>query len=221
MKKMASKRTFGQQDVEVKRHNIVYKGFFRVYTALLRHKLFRGGWTDWIEREVVDRGHAVVVLPYDPKRDSIIMLEQFRVGSVHVLGAPERHASQPEPSPWLLELVAGMIDAGETEQEVAHREMNEEAGLKTEQLEYVMSYSSSPGGLTERISIFIAKVDATTASEYGGLASEHEDIRVTEMPRCEANKLLEEGHIDNAATVIALQWLELNRKKILLKWELQ
>lgn len=221
MKKMASKRTFGQQDVEVKRHSIVYKGFFRVYTALLRHKLFRGGWSDWIEREVVDRGHAVVVLPYDPKRDSIIVLEQFRVGSVHVLGAPERHASQPESSPWLLELVAGMIDVGETELEVAHREMNEEAGLKAEQLEYVMSYSSSPGGLTERISIFIANVDATLASKYGGLASEHEDIRVTEMPRSEAIKLLEEGHIDNAATVIALQWLELNRKKILLKWELQ
>lgn len=221
MRKTASKCLFGQQDVEVKSHTIVYKGFFRVYTALLRHKLFRGGWSDWIEREVVDRGHAVVVLPYDPKRDSIIMLEQFRVGSVHVLGAPERHASQPEASPWLLELVAGMVDAGETEEAVAHRELNEEAGLKADQLDYVMSYSSSPGGLTERISIFIASVDATTASKYGGLYSEHEDIRVTEMPRSEAIALLAEGYIDNAATVIALQWLELNKERLLLKWELQ
>lgn len=220
MKKSAALHTFGQQDVEVKRHTVVYQGFFRVHKALLRHRLFRGGWTDWIEREIVDRGHAVVVLPYDPVRDTIVMLEQFRVGSVHLLGAPEQHPSQPKGSPWLFELVAGMIDAGESEQEVAHREMNEEAGLKTEQLEYVMSYSSSPGGLTERISIFIANVDATTASHFGGLASEHEDIRVTEVRRVNAVNLLNEGYIDNAATVIALQWLELNRKKLLLKWGL-
>jgi len=220
MKKSTPKRTFGQQDVEVETYNTVYKGFFRVHLARLRHKLFRGGWSEWIEREVIDRGHAVVVLPYDPVRDSIVMLEQFRVGSVHLLGAPERHPSQPEASPWLLELVAGMSDTGEDEETVARREMQEEAGLEAKRLEYVMSYLSTPGGLTERISIFIAQVDATTASQFGGLASEHEDIRVFELPRNDVMALLDQGQIDNAATVIALQWLALHRDTLLEKWEL-
>lgn len=209
---------FGQADVEVLAQEIVYHGFFKIHKARLRHKLFRGGWSSEMEREIVDRGHAVVVLPYDPERDSIIMLEQFRVGAVSSLGGVKRHADLSEGSPWLLELVAGMIDEGETEAQVAMREMQEEAGLSAEKLKFAMRYLSSPGGLTERISIYIAKVEATTAASYGGVADEHEDIRVSEVPREQMNAWLEEGLIDNAATVIALQWLELHRAALLAEW---
>ncbi|RUO39325.1 ADP-ribose diphosphatase [Aliidiomarina taiwanensis] len=210
--------TYGQQAVEVKETALSYRGFFTVHQAKLKHKLFRGGWSDWISREVVDRGHAVVVLPYDPVRDSIVMLEQFRVGAVDALGAAKRHPSQPEASPWLLELVAGMVDGDESGEEVAAREMQEEAGLTAERLEFALSYMSSPGGLTERITIYVAQVDATSASAYGGLASEHEDIRVFEIQRTQALELLDKGYLDNAATVIALQWLALHREQLLQKW---
>lgn len=213
--------TFGQQAVEVKESTLAYRGFFKVHQVTLRHRLFRGGWSDWIRREVVDRGHAVVVLPYDPVRDSLVMLEQFRVGAVDALGAATRHTSQPEASPWLLELVAGMVDGNESGEEVAAREMEEEAGLQAKQLEFALSYMSSPGGLTERITIYIAQVDATSASAYGGLASEHEDIRVFEIPRQQALNLLAQGYLDNAATVIALQWLALHREQLLEKWNQQ
>lgn len=211
---------FGQVDVEVLSSERVYDGFFKVDRTRLKHRLFEGGWSAEMTREVVDRGHAVVVLPYDPSRDSIVMLEQFRVGAVAAVGAAPAIAGEPPASPWLVELVAGMVDPGETEEEVAHREMQEEAGLVAEALEFATSYMSSPGGLTERITIYIAKVDATTASRYGGLADEHEDIRVQEVSRTDALKMLDEGHVDNAATVIGLQWLALHREHLLAKWQL-
>lgn len=210
---------FGQDDVEVLEQKTVYHGFFRVHKAKLRHRLFQGGWSAVMEREIVDRGHAVVVLPYDPERDAIVMLEQFRVAAVTALGGVARHADMEEGSPWLLELVAGMIDPGESELEVARREMAEEAGLNAEQLSFAMRYLSSPGGLTERISIYIAKVDASTAANYGGLATEHEDIRVSVVPRLQMMEWLHEGLIDNAATVIALQWLQLHRTELLAAWQ--
>lgn len=198
---------FSADDVEIIDKTPLYQGFFKTTMYRLRHRLFRGGWSEEIEREVMDRGHAVVVLPYDTERDQIVMLEQFRVGALAT-----------SDSPWLTELVAGMTEADESVEDVARRELDEEAGLTAQALEFAMSYLSSPGGLTERVHIYMAKVDARTASQYGGLDSEHEDIRVVPVAREKAMQMLDAGVVDNAATVIALQWLALNREHLLAKW---
>lgn len=198
---------FNHEDVEIRETHEVYRGFFRVKVATLRHRLFAGSWSDWMKREIMDRGHAVVVIPYDPASDKIVMLEQFRVG-----------AMATSESPWLHELVAGIVDPGETHEQVARRELQEEAGLAASSLHYALSYLSSPGGMTERIYIYLAQVDAESASEYGGLASEHEDIKVTPRPRTEVMAMLEAGQVDNAATVIGLQWLAIHLNRFRQQW---
>lgn len=198
---------FSGSDVKVLEKKPLHQGFFKTTLYRLQHKLFRGGWSETIEREVMDRGHAVVVLPYDMERDEIVMLEQFRVGAIAT-----------SETPWLLELVAGMTEPGETVEAVALRELDEEAGLTSDRLRFALSYLSSPGGLTERIYIYMARVDARRASEYGGLAIEHEDIRVQAVTRADAMQLLDEGKIDNAATVIALQWLALHKETLCNEW---
>lgn len=197
---------FNRKDVEIIKRKSAREGFLSIFVYKLRHRLFGGGWSAEFDREVMDRGHAVVVLPYDPQRDTIVVLEQFRIGAMDVIN----------DSPWLLEFVAGMIDhEDEPAEAVAHRELAEEAGLTTQQLHYAMTYLSTPGGCTEKISVYIALVDSSEASRQGGLASENEDILVHVLPRTEVVELLEQGKINNAASVIALQWLQLHRQRLI------
>lgn len=195
---------FTIKDIEVESETPLYQGFLSTKKLKLRHKLFQGGWSPWIERELMERGHAVVVLPYDVQRDEIVVLEQFRVG-----------AMATSETPWLIEFVAGMVDAKDDDNTaVAHRELAEEAGLTTDKLHFALSYLSSPGGMTERIHVYVAEIDSRSASAFGGLAEEHEDIRVHVLPRTEVEALLHAGKIDNAASVIALQWLALNKDRL-------
>ncbi|OYD25526.1 ADP-ribose diphosphatase [Oceanimonas baumannii] len=192
---------FGRQDMQIVAEENGYKGFFRLLKVRLRHRLFAGGWGPELTRELFDRGHAAAVLPYDPVRDEVVLVEQFRVGAIH-------HGD----SPWLLEVVAGIVENGESEEAVVRREAQEEAGLTLGRLTRAMSYFSSPGGCSERITVFVGEVDATQAATYAGLSGEGEDIRVHCLPRAQAMQWLADGRIDNAASVIALQWLALNRK---------
>ncbi|OIN08848.1 ADP-ribose diphosphatase [Oceanisphaera psychrotolerans] len=192
---------FGREDMQLLAEEVGYRGFFRLLRLRLRHRLFAGGWSQEITRELFDRGHAAAVLPYDPVRDEVVLVEQFRVGAVYAEG-----------NPWLLEIVAGIVEEGESEEAVVRREAQEEAGLTLKTLTRAMSYFSSPGGCSERITIFIGEVDASEAASHAGLASESEDIRVHRLPREQAMQWLAEGRIDNAASVIALQWLELQRR---------
>ncbi|MDV2857940.1 MULTISPECIES: ADP-ribose diphosphatase [Oceanimonas] len=192
---------FGRQDMQIIAEDTGYKGFFRLLKVRLRHRLFAGGWGPELTRELFDRGHAAAVLPYDPVRDEVVLVEQFRVGAIH-------HDS----SPWLLEVVAGIVEPGESEEEVVRREAEEEAGLTLGRLTRAMSYFSSPGGCSERITVFVGEVDATQAASHAGLTDEGEDIRVHRLSRREAMQWLADGRIDNAASVIALQWLALNHE---------
>ncbi len=193
---------FGREDMQLLAEEVGYKGFFRLLRLRLRHKLFAGGWSEEITRELFDRGHAAAVLPYDPVRDEVVLVEQFRVGAVHAEG-----------SPWLLEVVAGIVEEGESAEEVVRREAEEEAGLTLNNQTRVMSYFTTPGGCSERITVFIGEVDASQAASHAGLATESEDIRVHRLPREQAMQWLAEGRIDNATSIIALQWLELQRLK--------
>ncbi|MGB5855599.1 MAG: ADP-ribose diphosphatase [Oceanisphaera sp.] len=191
---------FGHEDVQLLAEDVGYQGFFRLLRLRLRHKLFAGGWSKEITRELFDRGHAAAVLPYDPITDEVVLVEQFRVGAIY-----------GDASPWLLEVVAGIVEPGETAEDVVRREAEEEAGLTLNSLTRVMSYFPSPGGCGERITLFVGEVDASQAAQHAGLADESEDIRVHRVPREQAMQWMAEGKLDNASTIIALQWLALQR----------
>jgi len=183
----------------------LYRGFFSLQRYRLRFEYFDGSWSEPIEREIFERGHAVAVLPYDPERGEVVLIEQFRPGA---LDAPT--------GPWLAEIVAGMIEPGESAEEVAHRESDEEAGLAIDELCPLTRYWVSPGGTTESIYLFLGRVDTSRIERDAdgvvegqfGLDHEHEDIRVRVVPIDQAVADVEGGRIVAAAPVIALLWLD-------------
>lgn len=199
--------TLAKNDVEIIARETLYSGFFSLDLYRFRHRLFNGEMSGEVRREILERGHAAVLLPYDPVRDEVVLIEQIRIA-----------AYDTSPSPWLLELVAGMIEEGESVEDVARREAVEEAGLEVGRTRPVLSYLASPGGTSERLSILVGEVDATTAQGIHGLVDENEDIRVHVVSREQAYQLVEEGLIDNAASVIALQWLQLHYEKLRNEW---
>jgi ADP-ribose pyrophosphatase len=203
MEKQGNKRKFNKQDVKINSVTPLYKGFFKVNLYDFDHATFNGGVLKSVKREVFERGHAVALLPYDPVRNEVVMIEQLRIGALAT-----------KESPWLLEIIAGMIGEGESAEDVAHREAFEEAGLKLKKLIPMLDYLSSPGGTDERIYLYLAIVDSTGIEGIYGLEHEQEDIRVDVFDYQEAIDLLQSGEIDNAATVICLQWLALNKQKV-------
>jgi len=193
--------------VEIIEKTTVYDGYFRMNRYVLRHGLFAGGMSAPIKREVFERGHAVGVLPYDPVRDQVVLIEQFRIGA-YVAGF----------APWLTEIVAGIIEDGETPADVAKRETLEEAGLTVSELLPMCRYVGSPGGASESVEVFLGRVDAAHAGGIHGLDNEDEDIRVQAMPWAEARALLDHGKITNALGLVALQWLALHRDDVRRRW---
>ncbi|MET1218305.1 MAG: NUDIX domain-containing protein [Glaciecola sp.] len=193
---------FTHEHVNITQQHTLYSGFFKMEQYTLQHKLFAGGWSKPIVREMFERGHAVALLPYDPVTDEFVLIQQFRLG-----------AMATSDSPWLVEVIAGMIDPGFDAEVVCHKEAEEEAGIALYDVVEVCSYLSSPGGTTERLRCFIAKTDSTQADGIHGVESESEDIKVLRVPRCEAKKWLETGVIDNAAAIILLQHFFLHETK--------
>lgn len=184
-----------------------YDGYFKIIRYRLRHRLFSGDVGAELRREVFERGHAAAVLPYDPVRDQVVLIEQFRAGAF---------AAGVEP--WLLEPVAGIIEPDERPEEVARREAEEEAGLRVTNLISACEYLVSPGGASERCHVFIGRVDAAGAGGVHGLADEGEDIRVHVMPLDAALSRLAAGTVSAASTVVAVQWLALNREAVRRRW---
>jgi ADP-ribose pyrophosphatase len=186
----------------------VFDGYFRIDRFRIRHSLHDGGMSDPLDREVFERGHVAAVLPVDPVRDEVVLIEQFRIGPY----AAGWH-------PWLLEGVAGIIGDGETAEDVARREAMEEAGCEITDLVPVIRYLSSPGACTETVDLFCGRVDAGRAGGIHGLDEEGEDIRVVVYSLEAALALLEAGKIVNGKTIIALQWLALNYDRLKDRWQ--
>ncbi|MEE8173042.1 MAG: NUDIX domain-containing protein [Alphaproteobacteria bacterium] len=194
-------------EYEIIERETPFQGYFRIDKYKLRHRCFDGSWTQPIWREVFERGHAAAVLPYDPVRDAVVLQEQFRVGALDAPGGP-----------WMLEIVAGIIDLGEGIEEVARREALEEAGLVLQELLHIQDYLVSPGGTTERVSLFVGRADSSDAGGVFGLAQEAEDIRVRVLPFEQAMAELHGRPINVASLVIAMQWLALNRDMLRQRW---
>ena len=138
---MADILQFSQKDLEIVREETLYNGHFEFKRLVFRHKLFAGGVSGEVVRELLVKGAAAALIAYDPVRDAVVLVEQVRIGA---------YDPQSDKSPWLLELIAGMIDTDESPEEVAMRESEEEAGLKVERVEHALSVWDSPGGTVER-----------------------------------------------------------------------
>lgn len=197
---------FTPQDVEIISKKTLFNGFFRMVKYRFSHRLFEGGWSEPVEREMFERGHAAALLPYDPVRDEVVIIEQIRVGALE------------HPHPWQLEIVAGIIDTDESSEDVVRREAIEEAGVKVGRVLPITSYYPSSGGCSEKLDVFVGEVDASTAEGVHGLEYENEDIRVQVMTRDQAYQLVKSGKIENGASILALQWLELNHLELKSQW---
>ena len=192
---------FSPKDVEILSDDNVYNGFFKVNKIQLRHKLFGGGWSQTITREIFMRGDAVGAVLYDPANDLIGLVEQFRIGASN------------SRNPWLFEIVAGMHTPGKTAEQVVEQELQEEAGITAQQLEYICQYYSSPGGSDEKLTLFCALASLEETGGVYGLEDENEDIHMATYAAEAVFRHLYEG-VGNAATLISLQWLQANRQRL-------
>ena len=192
-------------DVASLQRRIPYAHFFAVEDHLLRHRRFDGTESEPMERAVFVSCDAVVLLPYDPMRDRVLVIEQFRPGPW----------LRGDRNPWLLEAVAGRIDAGETPEMAARREAAEEAGLTLGRLIPGPSYYPSPGAKTEYIYSYLALADLPDGvAQPGGLEAEGEDIRAHLVGFDQLMELAQSGEIDNAPLLVLVQFLARARAQL-------
>jgi len=188
-------------------HEIIFQGYFRIEKYDLQHEKYAGGRTETFQREIFERGSAVAVIPYDPIQNKVVLIEQFRAGGIGTIDPP-----------WMKEIVAGIIEPGESQQEVAERETLEEAGCEIQYLEKISQYYVSPGGTTEQCALYCGRVDSEGVGGVFGLDHEFEDILVEAVDFAQAEKWLHDGTINSAASIIGMQWLLLNRKRLNKEW---
>jgi len=196
-----------KETAELVRHEVAFQGHFKVVRYFFRHSLHAGGMSPVIRREVFERGQAGAVLLYDPRRDEVVLIRQFRAGAY----AAGRH-------PWVWEAVAGIIEKDETPEDMIRREVVEEAGLTVGDLLPIQSVMLTPGACSEACQVFLGRIDSAKAGGVFGLASEAEDILVKAMSFADAYALLERNEIDNSVAVIALLWLALHRDEVRERW---
>ncbi len=198
---------YSQKDFSIEGKETLYDGFFQMYKLKLRHKTFAGEEIT-IQRELFYRDDAVCALLYDAKLQQVVLVEQFRVGALD------------DPNgPWLLELVAGIVEQGEGPEDVARREAIEEADVTLGEIVPITRFAPSTGATREYIDLLCAQVDASGAEGIHGLPDEGEDIKVHTLDVTEAFALVAEGKINNAPAIIALQWLQLNKAELDQRWQ--
>ncbi len=185
-----------------------YAAFFGIEEHRLTHRRFDGTMTDALDRAVFVSGDAVTVLPYDPRRDAVLLIEQFRAGPF----------ARRDPLPWCLEAVAGRCDPGERPEDTARREAVEEAGLTLGRMERIAAYYPTPGCSAEYLTAFVAEADLSGAGGNHGLADEHEDIRTLVVPRERAQALVATGEVNNAPLLVSLLWLQANHARLTRLW---
>ena len=200
-------KSFGSSDWKLLSQDLCYEGFFKLVRYHFQHKKFNGEQSSVLSREIFVRGDATCVLLYDPFKDAVVLVEQFRVGGL-----------LHDKAPWMLELVAGINESGEEPRDVAKRESIEEADASILDLLHIQDFYPSPGGSTERIHLFAGLVDSSGLGGVHGLEHEGEDIKTHVIPLDRARTMLDEGVIDNSPAIIALQWLLLNKESVDARW---
>jgi ADP-ribose pyrophosphatase len=198
---------YSARDAEILESVTAYQGYFSLKKLTVRHRLFAGGWSEPLLREVFERGDAVGVLPYDPASDSLVLVEQFRPGAI-----------REQDSPWMLELIAGIVEKGESDEALVHREAREEADCELTELLPIASFYPSAGACTEQIRLFCGRVSRAGVGEVHGLEGEGEDILVHSVSRLDALQMLADNRINNGHTLIALQWLKIHGDALQERW---
>lgn len=197
---------FETGDVEVIQRDTVFQGFYRLDRVRLKHRQFDGSMGPEISRELFVRPHAVGVLVIDPETSELLLIEQFRVGAM------------ADKYPWQIEVVAGLVEPGESLEAVAIRETAEEAGVAISELEKVFEFMPSAGGSDERFTLFVAPANLSRAGGVHGVVEEGENIRVTVVSLNQALQWLAQGRINNAPCMLAVQWYAANRDRLKKKW---
>ena len=200
---MAKKHRFGHSDYRLKSTETVFQGFFKMTRMIVQHRLFGGGWSKPLKRELFQRGDAVGVLLYDPHNQLVGLVEQFRPGALN------------EPSgPWQYEVVAGMMKADERPEQVARRELQEETGVEVEKLLPICDYLVSAGGTDEKMHMFCGLVDLSEGGGVFGHDGEGEDILFQVWSYDETLQAFSRGLLNSAAMSVALFWLQLNHQRL-------
>jgi ADP-ribose pyrophosphatase len=208
MNEPASPALPAHPDVDIIEAQKAFEHFLRMDVFRFRHRLYSGEWSPVRTYDVMRRGPAVAIVPYDPLRDSVVLVEQFRLPALLAAATP-----------WQTEIPAGLIDAGEKPEAVAGRELIEETGLAfTGDPIPIQRYLPSPGDSDESVFLFCVRVDASTAGGVHGLAEEGEDIRTTVKTIAEVEALLDAGAIENGHTLVALYWLLRHRDHLRRQW---
>ncbi|GAB5468193.1 MAG: ADP-ribose diphosphatase [Rhodospirillales bacterium] len=192
-----------KDDLEILGTERLYDGFTQLVRSTARHRKRDGTWSRSYQREVLLPGLAVAVLPYDPELDRVVLIEQQRVPAWYA-GLPTR----------MVETVAGLAKPDEAPEEVARRELQEEAGVVARDMVEVADFLPSPGSTAARLKLFYATVDASEAGGWFGLEEEDEEVRAFPATVQEIAELVESGKIHNGTTLIALQWFLLNHKSL-------
>lgn len=201
------KQSFTRGDVDIVQEEPLYSGFFTLLKVKLRHRLFNGGWSREFTRELFAKAEAASAVVYDPVLDQIGLVDQFRIGT---LDSPY--------GPWTLESVAGMVEEGESPADMMLRELVEEAGLHAKELLPVTAFYPTPGSCNEYTHLFCAICDLTEAGGVFGVEGENEDILFKAYPAEDVFNAMLQSRMNNAATLIGLQWLQLNRNQLRARW---
>ena len=189
------------------RWDFVYSGFLKIIEFDFQFRKFDGTMSEVLTRQVMHRGDAAAMLPYDPVRDEVLLIRQVLAGNI-VANVPERP----------LQVIAGMVEWNETEVGVAIRESEEEAGIQIGRTRIAHYFMPSPGGCSERIGTFVGEADLSNAGGIHGLAEEHEDIRVEVVSAVDAIRMLDEGEIEAGPAVVVLSWFARHHAELRAEW---
>lgn len=191
--------------VVVKEKRALYDGFFKLEKSVIQYERYDGTMSKEVVRENFHRGDSVAVLIYDPKHRKVLLVKQFRYAV---------YTNEPS-SAWIIELVAGSINKNDDPTGTIVREIFEETHLtiKSENIQLLNTFYLSPGGTSERITLYTVPIDLSgEIAEYGGKEDEQENIKIEIFSFDNVFQLLQSGQIKDAKTIIAIQWLKMNDK---------
>ena len=177
----------------------LYDGFFKMNEISLKYKKYDGSWSNEIKRELFGGAQVSAVLPFDPIKKKIVLIQQFRPGTI-----------SKNTNNYLNEIVAGIIDPGESPEIAAKRECLEETGYKIKKLTPIQGYFPAPGSSESFYHLFLGEVDSKNGKKIMGLDNENEDILVESFKINQVKKMMQEGKFINGLTLIAIQWFFLN-----------